>query len=78
MGSTSIISSGSIGAVLDYLDSVDPQAAAVARQRYGCLTPWQKEPSSEWRAVLSAGYKACEEVVVAQCRRLCWRGGSIM
>jgi erythromycin esterase-like protein len=37
---------GSIAAVLQYLDRVDPQAAAVARERYGCLTPWQKEPST--------------------------------
>ena len=36
--------SGSIAAVLDYLDKIDPEAAAVARERYGCLTPWQKEP----------------------------------
>ena len=36
--------SGSIAAVLEYLDKVDPEAAAVARERYGCLTPWQKEP----------------------------------
>jgi len=34
--------SASIGAVLDYLDRVDPEAAKVARERYGCLTPWQK------------------------------------
>ena len=34
--------SGSIAAVLAYLDEVDPDAAAVARERYGCLTPWQK------------------------------------
>ena len=33
---------GSIAAVLDYLDKVDPEAATVARERYGCLTPWQK------------------------------------
>ena len=25
------------------LDKVDPEAAAVARERYACLTPWQKE-----------------------------------
>ena len=35
---------GSIAAVLDYLDKVDPEAAAVARERYGCLTPWQQRP----------------------------------
>jgi protein-L-isoaspartate(D-aspartate) O-methyltransferase len=62
--------SGSIAAVLDYLDAVDPQAAKVARERYGCLTPWQKEPSTYGRAVLTAGYKTCEQAVIAQCREL--------
>ena len=37
--------SGSIEAVLAYLDEHDPEAAAVARERYGCLTPWQAEPA---------------------------------
>jgi erythromycin esterase-like protein len=41
--------SGSIEAVLDYLDKIDPEAAKVARERYGCLTPWQKEPSFQPR-----------------------------
>jgi erythromycin esterase-like protein len=27
---------GSVKAVLDYLDEVDPEAARVARERYGC------------------------------------------
>src|SRR5687768_1850358 len=45
--------SGSITAVLEYLDEVDPEAAAAARERYGCLTPWQKEPSTYGRAVLT-------------------------
>ncbi len=35
----------SIGSVLQYLDGVDPETAAVARHRYGCLTPWQKDPA---------------------------------
>jgi erythromycin esterase-like protein len=61
---------GSIAAVLDYLDKVDPEAAKVARERYGCLTPWQKEPSTYGRAVLSQGYRKCEEAVIAQCRAL--------
>ena len=61
---------GSIGAVLDYLDKVDPEAAAVARERYGCLTPWQHEPSTYGRAVLSARYRDCEGAVVDQCRAL--------
>jgi protein-L-isoaspartate(D-aspartate) O-methyltransferase len=62
--------SGSIAAVLDYLREVDPEAAAVARERYGCLTPWQKEPSTYGRAVLTAGYRICEDAVIAQCRDL--------
>jgi protein-L-isoaspartate(D-aspartate) O-methyltransferase len=62
--------SASIAAVLDYLDKVDPEAARVARQRYGCLTPWQKEPSTYGRAVLTAGYRKCEQAVIEQCRSL--------
>jgi protein-L-isoaspartate(D-aspartate) O-methyltransferase len=65
--------SGSIAALLSYLDKVDPEAARVARERYGCLTPWQKEPSTYGRAVLSAGYHKCEEAVIAQCRELLQR-----
>ena len=61
---------GSIAAVLAYLDKVDPKSAAVARQRYGCLTPWQKEPSTYGRAVPTEGYRKCEEAVIRQCREL--------
>jgi erythromycin esterase-like protein len=60
----------SIGAVLDYLDRVDPAAAKVARERYGCLTPWQRDPATYGRAVLTAGYRKCEEAVLRQCRDL--------
>ncbi|CCV05731.1 Protein-L-isoaspartate O-methyltransferase [Mesorhizobium metallidurans STM 2683] len=62
--------SGSIEAVLDYLDRVDPQAAKIARERYGCLTPWQNEPSTYGRAVLTAGYQKCEKAALQQCRDL--------
>ncbi|HEY6483381.1 MAG TPA: protein-L-isoaspartate(D-aspartate) O-methyltransferase [Steroidobacteraceae bacterium] len=62
--------SGSIAAVLQYLDKVDPQAAAVARERYGCLTPWQKEPSTYGRAVLTNRFRECEAAVLEQCRSL--------
>jgi protein-L-isoaspartate(D-aspartate) O-methyltransferase len=65
--------SGSISAVLEYLDKIDPEAAAVARERYGCLTPWQKEPSTYGRAVLTAGYRKCEQAVIDQCRELLQR-----
>jgi protein-L-isoaspartate(D-aspartate) O-methyltransferase len=65
--------SGSIAAVLSYLDKVDPKAAAVARERYGCLTPWQNEPSTYSRAALYSGYRDCEDDVVSQCRELLQR-----
>jgi erythromycin esterase-like protein len=61
--------SDSIDAVLRYLDDVDAKSAAVARERYGCLTPWQRDPATYSRAVLSENYRKCEEVV-AQCRDL--------
>ena len=59
-----------IASVLSYLDKVDPAAAAVARERYACLTPWQHEPSSYGRAVLTEGYHKCEEAVIRQCREM--------
>jgi protein-L-isoaspartate(D-aspartate) O-methyltransferase len=55
--------SGSIRAVLDYLDRTDPEAAAVARERYGCLTPWAKEPQAYGRMALTRGYRQCEAAV---------------
>jgi len=61
---------GSIAAVLEYLDRVDPEAAAVARERYGCLAPWQKEPATYGRAVLTARYRKCEQEVIQQRREL--------
>ena len=62
--------SGSIEAVLAYLDEHDPEAAKVARERYGCLTPWQADPATYGRAALRRGYAECEEAVIAQCRDL--------
>ncbi|MFW5654943.1 MAG: hypothetical protein ACOCYW_04765 [Roseicyclus sp.] len=35
---------GSIAAVLDDLDEVDPEAARISGERHGCLTPSQKDP----------------------------------
>ena len=55
---------GSIDAVLAYLDRVDPTTARVARQRYGCLTPWQSDPASYGLAAMTERYKSCEQEVV--------------
>jgi protein-L-isoaspartate(D-aspartate) O-methyltransferase len=58
----------SIRAVIDYLDKVDPDAAKVARERYGCLTPWQRDPATYGRAVLTSGFAKCESAVAAMLR----------
>ncbi len=43
----------SIQAALDYLDSIDPDAARAARQRYGCLDPWQEQPAVNGQAAVT-------------------------
>lgn len=60
----------SIAVVLRYLDDVDPAAARVARERYGALTPWQKDPAAYGRAVLVGRYQSSESAVVAILREL--------
>ena len=55
---------GSIRAVLEYLDRVDPETAAVARERYGCLLPFSEDPASYGRLALTEGYARCEREVV--------------
>ena len=54
----------SADAVVRYLDSVDPPAANVARQRYGSLTPWQSDPAAYGRAVVTGRFESCEDEVV--------------
>jgi erythromycin esterase-like protein len=54
---------GSMRAVVDYLERVDPEAAKVARERYGCLTPWAQEPAAYGRMAVSGRYAACEVAV---------------
>lgn len=55
----------SIHEVLAYLDEIDLAAAAVARHRYGCLSPWQHDPAAYGRAVLNGKYRSCEPEAVA-------------
>jgi erythromycin esterase-like protein len=50
-------------AVVDYLEKVDPEAAAVARERYGCLNPWAQDPQAYGRMAVSGRYAACEGAV---------------
>ncbi len=50
-------------AVIDYLDDVDPDLAAVARWRYGCLSPWEADPAAYGHAALTGNYRDCEQDV---------------
>lgn len=59
----------SISAVLDYLERTDAEAAQAARQRYGCLKPWENAPALYGRNVLH-GQQSCEDAVVTQLRAL--------
>ncbi len=60
----------SIRAVLKYLDEIDPATAKVARERYGCLTPWQTDPATYGHAALTGQYPSCEEGVVQMLKDL--------
>jgi protein-L-isoaspartate(D-aspartate) O-methyltransferase len=70
--------STSAAAVIAYLDQTDPEAARVARERYGCLTPWQADPATYGRAALSAGYATCEKAVVKMLKELLGRQAAYM
>ena len=60
----------SIRAVLEYLESVDPAAASVARQHYGCLTPWEHDPAAYGGAAIRGRYRVCEADAVGILRDL--------
>ncbi|HSG48281.1 MAG TPA: protein-L-isoaspartate(D-aspartate) O-methyltransferase, partial [Longimicrobiales bacterium] len=60
----------SMDAVVRYLDGVDPRAAAAARERYGCLEPWQRDPAAYGRAAITTGYALCEDEAVEILRGL--------
>jgi erythromycin esterase-like protein len=63
----------SVDCVLKYLDRIDPKAAAVARVRYGCLTPWDADPATYGRATLTGQYRSCEREVVRMLQELSQR-----
>lgn len=54
----------SIDAVVRYFDDVDPQTAEIARRRYSCLTPWEKDPATYGMMGLTDKHKTCENEVV--------------
>jgi protein-L-isoaspartate(D-aspartate) O-methyltransferase len=63
----------SIRAVLAYLDEVDPETAALARERYACLTPWQADPAIYGRAALTGRYEDCANQVATMLSELIGR-----
>jgi erythromycin esterase-like protein len=52
--------SGSMHAVIDFLEREDPELARLARRRYRCLEPWAAEPQLYGRNALMEGYARCE------------------
>jgi erythromycin esterase-like protein len=57
---------GSIAAILEYLDEVDPDAARRARARYSCFDHFGGDPQAYGRAAAFDLSKSCEEDVVRQ------------
>jgi protein-L-isoaspartate(D-aspartate) O-methyltransferase len=53
----------SMRAVLGYLDDVDPEVAAFARARYGCLAPWEDEPAGYGAAAVRGRFDGCADQV---------------
>src|SRR2546430_101968 len=56
----------SIDAVLNYLEKVDPDAAARARLRYSCFDHFSREPQEYGYAATVGAIESCEPAVVAQ------------
>ena len=62
--------SKSIAAVLAFLDHEDPTAAALARERYGCFSPWEADPATYGRATSAGRLEGCERQAVGMLREL--------
>jgi erythromycin esterase-like protein len=60
-------------AVIDFLEQEDPEAAKLARKRYGCLEPWAENPARYGAVALSEGYARCEVGVQQMLRELSHR-----
>jgi erythromycin esterase-like protein len=65
--------SGSMRAVIDFLEDEDPELARLAHRRYGCLDPWADEPALYGRHSLMEGYARCEVGVIQMLKDLLQR-----
>lgn len=66
---------GSIAAVIEYLEGVDPDAAQRARDRYGCLESPDSEPQRYGMEASFGVREPCEDEAVAQLVELLRRAG---
>jgi erythromycin esterase-like protein len=62
----------SMDAVIRYLENVDPRAAALARERYDCLSPYAHS-SENYAYAIFRGQPSCREDVLAQLLDIQWR-----
>ena len=60
----------SIACVVEYLEKVDPQAASLARQRYGCFDIFGQDPQTYGYAASARLAPSCEDPVVRQLMHL--------
>ena len=65
--------SGSMQAVIDFLEREDPELARLAHRRYGCLEPWAEQPQLYGRNALLEGYARCEVGIVQMLKDLLQR-----
>ena len=63
--------SGSMRAVIDFLEEEYPELARLAHKRYGCLEPWAEEPQLYGRHSLIEGYARCEVGAIQMLVRFC-------
>ena len=63
----------SMRAVIGFLEREDPEAAKVARARYGCLEPWAENPQRYGAKALHEGYARCEIPVMQMMQDLMQR-----
>src|SRR5437764_3258130 len=62
--------SGSIRAVIDFLEREDPELARLAHRRYRCLEPWAEQPQLYGRNAVIEGHARCEVGVVQMLKDL--------
>ena len=65
--------SSSMRAVIDFLEREDPEAAKIAKRRYGCLEPWAERPQAYGQMAIYEGYARCQVPVAEMMRDLTQR-----